>query len=50
MDGKAHDGGADPVDHVNDGSRIGIKERLVIGGNDGRIGRWRRPGCPDGIA
>ena len=39
MDGKAYDGGPDAVDHVDYGTRIGIKQCLIVG-RDG----WRRGG------
>ena len=32
---EAHDGRADPVDHVDDGARIGVEERLVLDRNFG---------------
>src|SRR5208282_2801465 len=38
MDGQADHGRADAVDHVDDGTRIGVEQRLVLGWNFGTIG------------
>jgi hypothetical protein len=38
MHGESHHGGTDPVDDVDDGPRIGIEQRLVIGRDWRNIG------------
>ena len=42
MDGEPDHGRADPVDHVDDGTRIGVEERLVLDRNFGRLRRRQR--------
>ncbi len=49
MHGKPHHGRADPVDHIDHGARIGIEQRLVVGGDTGNVGRGSAFGVLEGI-
>ena len=42
-------GRADPVDHVDDGARIGVEERLVLDRNFGRLSGGSAAAAPGGI-
>jgi hypothetical protein len=49
MDGEPDHGRADSVDHVDDGTRIGVKERLVLDGNFGACSGGSAAAAPGGI-
>ena len=49
MNCKSNHRWADPVDHVDDGTRIGVEERLVLDRNFGRSGCGSAAAAPGGI-